>query len=125
MSAAASRRPSVLDSPVSRRQSGFSSDSRRPSIDPSRLIPMDKLSTCPFSLRDVRTVLVCGGAWGGGSLPMHHPLYLTTLPIAPRLMRAYVKPGVHLAFHHTLIELHLYYAPFTAPSKRVWRADLV
>ncbi|EJF65894.1 putative oxidoreductase C terminal-domain-containing protein [Dichomitus squalens] len=90
------RRPSVLDSPISRRQSGTSS--RRPSIDPSRLIPMDKASHIGGT-SDFNVVFVGAGniMFGSDEGPWNHSFRFEH-KLGPRLkVVALIDPAVERA----------------------------
>ncbi|RPD66176.1 hypothetical protein L226DRAFT_455263 [Lentinus tigrinus ALCF2SS1-7] len=92
------RRPSALDSPtsVSRRQSGASS--RRPSIDPSRLVPMDKAHHIGGS-DDFNVVFVGAGniMFGSDEGPWNHSFRFEH-KLGPRLkVVALIDPAVERA----------------------------
>ncbi|RDX56734.1 hypothetical protein K466DRAFT_582203 [Polyporus arcularius HHB13444] len=91
-----SRRPSALDSPsFSRRQSGASS--RRPSIDPSRLVRMDK--THALSGDDFNVVFVGAGniMFGSDEGPWNHSFRFEH-KLGPRLkVVALIDPAVDRA----------------------------
>ncbi|GBE81932.1 putative oxidoreductase C terminal-domain-containing protein [Sparassis latifolia] len=90
------RRQSILDSPHSRRQSGMSS--RRPSIDPSRLIPMDKVSHVG-GVSDFNVVFVGAGniMFGSDEGPWNHSFRFEH-KLGPRLkVVALIDPAIDRA----------------------------
>ncbi|OJT04314.1 hypothetical protein TRAPUB_4948 [Trametes pubescens] len=93
-----SRRPSVLDAPtsISRRQS--STGSRRPSIDPSRLVPMDRASHIGGT-EDFNVVFVGAGniMFGSDEGPWNHSFRFEH-KLGPRLkVVALIDPAIDRA----------------------------
>ncbi|KAK7693439.1 hypothetical protein QCA50_003007 [Cerrena zonata] len=95
MSALSSRRPSAIQ----RRSSAISgADSRRPSIDPSRLIPMDK-TTAISGLDDFNVVFVGAGniMFGSDEGPWNHSFRFEH-KLGPRLkVVALIDPAIERA----------------------------
>ncbi|OSX65282.1 hypothetical protein POSPLADRAFT_1135040 [Postia placenta MAD-698-R-SB12] len=90
------RRGSVLDSPISRRQSGTSS--RRPSIDPSRLLPMDKASAIAGT-NDFNVLFIGAGniMFGSDEGPWNHSFRFEH-KLGPRLkVVALIDPAIDRA----------------------------
>ncbi|KAI8998604.1 putative oxidoreductase C terminal-domain-containing protein [Trametes punicea] len=93
-----SRRPSVLDSPssISRRQS--STSSRRPSIDPSKLVPMDRASQVSGT-GDFNVLFIGAGniMFGSDEGPWNHSFRLEH-KLGPRLkVVAIIDPAIERA----------------------------